>query len=472
MVTREQIDAWCQAPTEHAHLEFKEARGQFAMERLYEYCVAIANEGGGHLILGITDAKPRRVVGTSAIPNPTQVVQQVHSKVRFRIDVEVVDHPDGRVVAVVIPSRPSGSAYNLDGRYLMRAGESLVPMSEDRLRLIFSESSSGWLERTCREGMTAEQIVASLDLPKFFELLREQPPTSPVLTVERLVREGLVIPRGSGHDLTRLGGILLARDLTDFSDLRHKAPRVVTYGDPSKLDTRGDKTGVQGYAVGFRRLIRFVMAQLPQHEVIEGGLRHELPMLPEVIVRELVANALIHQDFDVTGASVLVEAYPDRIEISNPGSPVVEIDRFIDGHRSRNELLANLMRRMGVCEERGSGIDRVVHLAEERQLPAPEFRQNAQRTSVVFAGPTPFEEMDRTARVRACYQHAVLRWVANGFMTNRSLRDRFKLPASRGATVSQVISATLEARLIRTDDSIGSSFKLRRYVPYWAVPAI
>jgi len=243
---------------------------------------------------------------------------------------------------------------------------------------------------------------------------------------------------------------------------------VVVYTGASKLATRLDQTGTMGYAVGFQRLVAFVMGQLPQNEVIEDALRKEVKLVPEIAVRELVANALIHQDFLIMGASVMVEIYSNRVEISNPGEPVVPVERFIDGYQSRNERLADLMRRMGICEEKSSGIDRVVQAAEVYQLPAPDFRVGHRRTVVTIFGPRDFEEMDREDRIRACYQHCALRWVMSERMTNESLRERFHLPESRRATTSQVIAATMEAGLIKPDEKVGGSRKYARYLPFWA----
>jgi ATP-dependent DNA helicase RecG len=165
---------------------------------------------------------------------------------------------------------------------------------------------------------------------------------------------------------------------------------------------------------------------------------------------------------------VMIEVYSDRVEISNPGEPFVPVDRFIDGYQSRNERLADLMRRMGVCEEKGSGVDRVVQAAEVFQLPAPDFRTHLRRTVVVLFGPKPFEEMDRNERVRACYQHCVLRWVMNERMTNQTLRERFRLSESKASTVSDIIRATIDSGEIKTDESVGGSRKYARYLPGWA----
>jgi predicted HTH transcriptional regulator len=137
-------------------------------------------------------------------------------------------------------------------------------------------------------------------------------------------------------------------------------------------------------------------------------------------------------------------------------------------YQSRNERLADFMRRMNICEERGSGIDRVVHEAELFQLPAPRFQSDSLRTTVTVYGPQPFEEMDREDRIRACYQHCALKWVLNERMTNQSLRERFGLPESRAAIASQIIGATIEAGMIKPDEAVGASRKYARYLPFWA----
>lgn len=207
---------------------------------------------------------------------------------------------------------------------------------------------------------------------------------------------------------------------------------------------------------------------MPQNEVIEDALRKEVKLVPEIVIRELVANALIHQEFLQTGTSVMVEIYVDRVEISNPGEPVVPVERFIDGYQSRNERLADLMRRMGICEEKSSGIDKVIHAVEVYQLPAPDFRAGHRRTVVTIYGPRDFDAMDRDDRVRACYQHCALKWVMSTRMTNQSLRERFHLPESKAAVVSQIIAAAIAAGMVKPDEKVGASRKFARYLPFWA----
>lgn len=436
--------------------------------RLQEYCVAIANEGGGHLVLGIADVAPRAVVGTTAAADPHGMAEKLFAKLSFRVEVSAVEHPQGRVVVFAIPARLRGTAHHLDGRYLMRVGGQLLAMSQDRLRAIFAEGAPDWLQEPCRVDASAEDIIELLDTTKLFELLQLPYPASRAGVIDKLLAERLIDCTGEVFRVRRIAGLLLAKRLDAFPDLARRAPRVVVYGDATKLIPRLDQIGQNGYAVGFVGLVSFVMTQLPQNEFISEALRQERKLVPEAAIRELIANALVHQDFNVDGMRPTIEVYANRVEITNPGVPVVPSERFIDGYQSRNDQLADLMRRMRVCEERGSGIDRVVSLAEQWQLPAPDFRNDQNRTYAVIYGPQPFEEMTRADRVRACYQHCVLAFITRGAMTNTTLRQRFGLADRHAATVSLVIAATVDAELIKPDESVGDSKRYARYLPFWA----
>ena len=466
--TPEQIDLWRLVPKEHQQLEFKEAKQQIDTGRLRDYCVAIANEGGGQLLLGISNRPPRAVVGTQAFPDVNDITEKLFAWLQFRVNVEAVGHPEGRVVVFHIPSRPRGTAYQHEGKYLMRSGEELVPMSEDRLRAIFAEGKPDWLEEPSQTNLSAEDVVRLLNTQAYFELLHLAYPTTQEGVLERLQHDRLIERHPSGFIIKRLGAVLLAKRLSSFEDIARKAPRVVVYNGISKIDTKLDQLGRMGYAAGFKNLVEFVMGQLPQNEVIKNAIRKEHKLVPDIVIRELIANALIHQDFTIPGTSVMVEVYTDRIEISNPGTSMVPRDRFIDGYQSRNERLADLMRRMGVCEEKGSGIDKVVNEVEAFQLPAPEFTCTHNRTVAVVYGHRQFEAMTRADRTRACFQHAALKHVVRSHMTNTSLRERFGLGQEKSALVSQVIAAAIKDGLVKADGEVGESRRHARYLPFWA----
>jgi len=167
----EQIDLWRSARSETQNLEFKEAKTQYDNRKLYKYCVAIANEGGGFLVLGIEDKPPRHVVGTTAFNNPIEMAAKLFQAIGFRVDIEEVHHPDGRVLVFQIPARPKGTAYHYEGAYLMRSGEELVPMSEDQLRKIFAEGQPAWLESPSLDGLSGQDVIQLLDTQTYFDLM-------------------------------------------------------------------------------------------------------------------------------------------------------------------------------------------------------------------------------------------------------------------------------------------------------------
>jgi predicted HTH transcriptional regulator len=215
-------------------------------------------------------------------------------------------------------------------------------------------------------------------------------------------------------------------------------------------------------------MINLIVQSTPQNEQISGAIRIPVKMYPPESIREIVANALIHQDFSVHGDRVMIEIYADRIEISDPGDPIVPIERFIDANQSRNTRLADIMRTMKFCEERGSGIDRVFEQVELYQLPSPSFETGHRKTVVKLFSLKPFSEMSSDERVRACYQHCCLRYVTNQRMTNSSLRSRFGLEASDSVTCSKIINATIASGKIKLDPSSAASKKMAKYLPSWA----
>jgi len=464
----EQIEFWLSLPKETNILEFKEAKNQFDSTKLYKYCVAIANEGGGHLILGITDKLPRTICGTSAFQDTNETVGKIFNVLGFRVDLDEVIHPDGRIIVFTIPSRPRGTAYQYQGAYWMRSGEQLVAMSEDRLRTIFNEGQPIWLEHLACSDVSAQDVIDSLDTQSYFELLNLPYPTNQTGVISRLMSDSLIKKNGLGYDISNMAAVLLAKSLKRFETVKRKAIRVIFYDGESKLKTISDLTGDKGYAVGFSGLVSYVMSQLPQNEIIENALRKETKLLPEIVIRELLANALIHQDFQISGTSPFVEIYSNRVEITNPGLPLVPVDRFIDSYQSRNESLADLMRRFGICEEKSSGIDRVVEAAEVMQLPAPDFLTGHIRTTAVIYGPKAYKAMDGTDRVRACYQHCALQYVLRKQMTNQSLRERFGISSASSNSVSQTINNCVEQGLIKLDPSAPESKRYARYIPSWA----
>ncbi len=219
--------------------------------------------------------------------------------------------------------------------------------------------------------------------------------------MEKLESEKFITSTSNKYHITNLGGILIAKNINEFDQLSRKAVRVIVYKGKNRVFTEREQIWTKGYAVGFDGLISFINGQLLANEEIGEAFRKDASMYPEIAIRELVANALIHQNIRETGTGPMVEIFQDRIEFTNPGLPLITTNRFIDEYQSRNEVLASFMRRIGICEEKGSGIDKVIFHAELYQLPAPDFQAKEKHTKAIMFSFKEMNEMDKKDKIRA-----------------------------------------------------------------------
>jgi predicted HTH transcriptional regulator len=470
-------------PGETEWVEFKHAERNFDFDDLGKYFPALSNEANlkgqafGWLGFGIKD-KTHDIVGTQFRPRRPQLdslKQEVAVHTTNRLTFEEIHElvtPGGRVILFQIPAASRGSPTAWKGHFYGRNGESLGALSLHEIEQIRGQSRA-FEPEIALAGVDGDGVVDLLDTEAYFRLMKQKLPPNRAAVLARLEEEHLIAASSANRfDVTNLGAILFARDLNRFGRLGRKTLRVIKYKGTGRVLTErewNDPPSKMGYAAGFEAAISFINSQLPENEHIGEALRREERVYPQIAIRELVANTLIHQDFSVTGAGPMVEIFDDRMELTNPGEPLVDPQRFIDTPpRSRNEALAGFMRRLNICEERGSGIDKVIFTIEMFQLPPPDFRVPPGSTQVLLLAPQTFAEMDSVERVRACYQHCVLCWVSNKVMTNSTLRQRFGIADGNYSMASRVIRDTLNAKLIKKASTSSQSTRDTQYIPFWA----
>ncbi|MDD2648435.1 MAG: ATP-binding protein [Eubacteriales bacterium] len=240
------------------------------------------------------------------------------------------------------------------------------------------------------------------------------------------------------------------------------------YSGNNRLNMLKEDVSAKGYAIGFNELMKFVEALIPTQEVISGALREKKSVYPILAIREAVANALIHQDFSVTGTGPVIEIFANRIEITNSGTPLVDVKRIIDTPpRSRNEKLASLMRRLRMCEELGTGWDKIVITCELLQLPAPKIELYDDSTRVTLFAEMPFSGISAEDKIWACYLHACIKQVQGEQLSNSSLRERFGLKESSAGSISRLIKEAVELKLIKPLDPTTAP-RYMKYIPAWA----
>jgi predicted HTH transcriptional regulator len=471
-----------QLPKETEWVEFKCNNAN--PEEIGEYISALANsaalegKANAYLVWGIADGT-HDVVGTTFRPTQAKkgneelenwLIQLLSPRIHFRF---VEFQADGKLVSMVEIPRAAHQPVQFQGVKYIRVGSYRkklkdFPEKERELWRIFDVTP--FEQQVAAERVTASDVLALLDYPTYFKLLNVPLPETRDGILARLADDHMIETcQGGQWNILNLGAILFASDLSKFRHLARKAVRVIEYDGDGRVRTRREHQEHRGYAAGFEGLIEFLKGILPENEVIGEALRKTVPMYPGLAIRELVANVIIHQDFTVTGTGPLVEVFDGRLEITNPGEPLVDTQRFLDTPpRSRNEALASFLRRVGICEEEGSGVDKVVFQTELYQLPAPLFEAVGGFTRAVLFAHKSFAEMDKADRTRACYLHACLQFVERKRMTNSTLRARFGIEEKNRAQVSRVISDAIEAGVVRLYDPESESRRHASYVPYWA----
>ncbi|CAG1022567.1 hypothetical protein MTYM_01828 [Methylococcales bacterium] len=478
---RRLLDGLTSLPSEKEWVEFKENKAD--PNDIGEYISALSNsarlkgEPRGYMVWGVKD-QTHEVVGTSFVPEHAKQGNEEleHWLVRAlspRLDIlfHSFDVEGKRVVILDIPATLH-TPVQFQGSEFIRVGslkKRLKDFPEKERELWQILSANRFEHGIAKTDLESDEILALLDYPKYFELTNQPLPSNKDGILAKFESDGLILQTLRGWSVTNLGAILFAKNLSPFGGLARKALRVIQYKGKNRIETLREAPGQKGYAVGFEGAIEYINNLLPESEHIGPALRKGVRIYPELAIRELVANALIHQDFSLSGAGPTVEIFDDRIEVTNPGKPLVDTLRMMDEPpRSRNESLASLMRRMNICEERGSGIDKVVFQVELSQLPAPSFVLKDQAMVVTLYAHKALKDMDKGDRIRACYQHACLKFVSNETMTNTSLRDRFNIAEGNSAQASRIIGETLEAGLIKLSNPDNKSRKLMKYVPFWA----
>lgn len=471
----------CNLPNETQWVEFK--HNNYLPEMIGQDISALANSATLHekscayMLWGVDDTS-HEIVGTEFNMQTVKKGQQelenwLRSLLSKNADFEFHSvKVEDKNVGVLIIHRAVNQTVMFQKVDYIRVGSYTKKLSEypalqaqlwDRLR------TSKFEERIAKHDLDLVTALGMLEYSTYFDLVKMPQPTNAEGICYYLEEEHVLEKQDNGlYAITNLGAILFAKRLSDFPRLSRKAVRVVQYKGGNRLNMLKEYDGTKGYAVGFEGLLGFIDALLPTAEVINGALREKKTAYPSLAIREAVGNALIHQDFSIPGTGPVVEIFDGRIEITNPGTPMVDIKRIVDNPpKSRNEKLAELMRRLRICEELGTGWDKIVISCELQMLPAPRIDLYEENTKVTLYAEMPFSSLSAEDKLWACYLHACVKQVENEQLTNTSLRERFGLKSSSSGSVSRLIKEAVNMKLIKPLDP-ETAPRYMRYIPYWA----
>jgi predicted HTH transcriptional regulator len=438
---------------------------------------SIKNKPFGYLVFGVED-KTNKIVGTIFNPLLTKkgnedlehwLSQRLSPRIDFQINL--FEYKQKKIVLFEIPANVNEPVKFKNIGYI-RIGSITRKLNDfpEKERKIWNKNLNlNFEDNIAMKNVSSEAVLELLNFMAYYELTGQKMSFNQNSIIEKFIQEDYIEKENNTFNIKNLGAILFAKDLENFENLRRKVIRVIIYRGKGRLETLKEFQSKKGFATGFDELVNYINDQLPVNEEIGTSFRKEIRMYPKIAIRELVANALIHQDFSIRGTSVMVEIFSERVEITNPGKPLIDTLRFIDHNPiSRNEKIAAFMRRINLCEERGTGIDKVITECELYQLPAPKFQGDEDFTKVFLYAPREFKEMDRIDRIRASYQHCCLKYVTNEAMTNQTLRERFKIDSQNYPMVSKIIKDAIEKGLIKEFDPENKAKRYTKYIPFWA----
>ena len=368
-IALKQLKSWLHEG-ESERLEFKEARAQFDADELTRYCVALANEHGGRILLGVNDN--RQVVGSSAFLNIANLKRDQSQRVRLNIEADEIEHPDGRVVVVTVPPRPIGMPIQYKGAYWMRRDKSIVAMPPEVLRAIFDEAHPDHSAQLCKNATLDDLNADAID--RFRAMWHKQSGNEMLSSVSRrqlLVDAELI---DDSEHVTYAALILLgephavARHLAQAETIFEYRSRSATIPYEQRVEFK------QGFFLYFDKLWETINLRNEVFQYTDGLLRFEVPAINEAVAREAILNAIAHRDYRLSG-SIFIRQFPKRLEIVSPGGlpPGITVENLLWRQAPRNRRLAEAFARCGLAERAGQGANRMFEQSIRESKPLPDF---------------------------------------------------------------------------------------------------
>jgi len=406
-------------------------------ERLSQHISAFANQiGGGTFAFGVNNDAS---LFTPSREQAEDIVSRLGSIARNNLHIPIklehasVEYEGEGIIFVHVPEQVDKPIY----------------MSRQQVHdMIAAKEGISFEDRAASSGLSADHILTMLDFGEFYKLISKPVPIGAESIAEGMANYGFCKKCETGWAITNLGAALFARDLRSFPSLEFRYVVVRQYKGANNRDISAETFFYEGYAISLEKIVKYVMSLLEKTEDILHPKRENRYPYPEVSIRELVANMVLHQSFEVYGIALSVEI-------------------FTLPPKSRNDKMAQAMFLFNLCEKRGSGMDRAVEGVEAMRLPAITIEKGEDFTRTRLFPLKKYTEMTKTEKILACYQHACLLFEDGKVLTNQSLRERLSIGKNNAAVASRIIADTITAGFIKPQEEQSISTKFRGYVPYY-----
>lgn len=337
------------------------------------YVVALANEGGGLLVLGMTDKAPHQVVGSDFGEGKLGALEdEVYTRLAIRVRLEELFDEGFRVLVTQIPSRPVGKVLKYEGIPLMRTGDSLRNMSDEELFAILSEQEPDFSERICKGlalGDLDDNAIRKMmeayskkqDNPQFLTL-----PHSQVLSDLGLIKS---------NQVTYAALILVGKEESIKKYLPQATIQLEYRNSLTQINFDSRMIFSESYFVAIDKIWETINQRNGKIPVQEGPYIFDIPFFNKEVIREAINNTVAHRDYRKT-SEVVIKQYPNHMVITNPGGfPLgVTLENLLTVNSTpRNRLLADVLAKTGVVERSGQGVDKIYYQTVSEGKPEPDY---------------------------------------------------------------------------------------------------
>jgi len=380
MFTPEDINDMLQN-TESAVLEFKESRTNFSNKDRSDYCAAIANMGGGKLLLGISNDK--KVVGTSVYQGTiNRVPQQIYQDIGITVVIEEVQHPNGRVVIFDIPPRPVGQRVRSNGNYVypIRRGESLGEMDDDATREILNEVQPDFSSSIVEQLMLSDLDQRAIE--NFIKQRVEKTGNTGLrsTSLEQILKDAELM-RGKRLTIACLLLLGKAEKLTEFLP---QAEIIYEWrNDPNQIHHDFRISWRVPYFIIYDDIWNTINARNIRIPYQVGFIQQEVMAFDEKACREAVNNAVAHRVYSISGRSIMIYASPYSFTVVSPGgfpNRITPETVLTAPPYWRNRLIAEAFERTKLVERSGQGIDNIFEISIRQGKGSPNFNGTDENT--------------------------------------------------------------------------------------------
>ena len=338
------------------------------------YVVALANANGGYLVLGMEDAFPHKVVGTSQCENALgKLENEIYKALQIPVDAyELFDEQNNRVVVVEIPRHPVGKALRFEDVPLWRSGEELIPMPDKVLFSILQETDPDYSQAIC-EGVTIDDLdKEAIDILKEKYARKQNNPTFTSLSDRQALSDLKLI---EGNKVTNAAVLLVGK--AEIIQQNFPQAKVQHEFRTTEGQERFDKrlSFVAPFYILIDQLWKAVNDRNGSVPVQEGAYMFDIPFFNEEVIREVINNAFAHRDYRLA-SEIVIKQYPTKLSVISPGGfPIgVTLENILTvSSTPRNRLLADVLAATGIVERSGQGMDVIFRLTLSEGKQAPDY---------------------------------------------------------------------------------------------------